>query len=374
MPFQNPIIAGDEIIYPVRVSGPSGSFDDLSAGLSFHYKGTELQDLLDAQPRGLVAYGSLTPGATSVLAETVIGYLDAPTVLGRRYRVWVNNLSDNTAGTKIEYRLRFTTDGSTPTTASAVMSSSWQLGQFESTMQSEVFPGLANSVTRKFALTAQGYTANAQVGFIGQIRLIVEDIGLDIPNTMTGAGGGTTKVYRTFDIQPIGTRSYNGAGAGLPYDNQYMMQGDAGVDGNRRSWAWFDQNSAGFGSAGSIANFAGIGAGDVVSIKLFLYYPHWYWGAGGTASLGYHNSTANLAATEPGGGTPNVIQVPGWQRNQGRWIDLVGSSIQTAMMAGTFKGFMLGNTGSADRIYYGYAYGANGVLGQCPGLKVAYYK
>jgi len=373
MPFTNPAISGDEIIYPVRVSGPSGSFDALGANQSFTYKGNELQTILDALPRGLVAWGTAQP-TFSTLNEAVVGYLDVPTVVGRRYRAWLTMISDNTAGTKAEYRVRYTTDGSIPTVSSTMLTTTWQLGQFEGAGWTEIFPGVVGSTTRKLALTMQGYTATATLGYAAQMRIVVEDIGPDMLNTWVPAGSGTTKVLRTFDIQPIGTRSYTGGGVGLPYDNQYMHQGDIGIDGNRRSWAWFDQNSAGLGSGGSLANFVGIPAGDVVSIKLFLYYPHWYWGTGGTSVLGYHNSTANLAATEPGGGIPNVAQSAGWGRNQGRWYDLVGGPIQTAMMNGTFKGFMLGNTGSADPIYYGYAYGANGVLGQCPGLKVSYYK
>jgi len=373
MPFSNPLVAGDEIIYPVRVSGPSASFEAMSVSDTFSYRGVELSDIVFGYAKGIVGHLGITPGALSVVtpAEIIIGYLDVPAEPNRMYRVWSNDLSTGSGSTQAEFMIRFTTNGTVPTTSSTILCSTNRISLWSCGIMQELVAGIEG--TLRFALTMKAHVGTPTLYYIGQVRMTVEDIGEYVAHSGVAAAPGGSAQWRTFDIQPTATRSYMGNGAYLGYDNQYMMQGDVGIDGNRRSWAWFDQNSAGLGSGGSIANLVGVGAGNISYVKLFLFYPHWYYSTGGRAVVGHHNSTT-ISNTEPGGGTPREIFNTYTARNQGKWIDLTGSAIQAAMMAGTFKGFMLGNTADSSFNDYGYAYGANGINGQQPGLQARYYK
>lgn len=422
MPFNNPILAGEELIrnsirsenfvsaleseqgigvgWSIRrdgaaefsdvvvrgdVSGGSAAFNTLAANGSLLYKGQELSTLLDVRARGVVAYGSI-PAQSRIITSTDTPILEVvfPMKTGRAYRLCVPpiRVAPSANGVNTIWFARWKTeDGTNVTNGTDIF-----LGENVHPYNNEYS---AFSVNRPafwggpdrdirvclFCVTLEG-GSRSTLNF-DPVELWVYDDGIVPANTAINRyNGGSQPIFKSFDIQPYASRTYRGDNGnsinGGQYDNLYMHQGDIGIDGNRRSWAWFDVNNTGGGNGlGSIADMNG--AASVDYLELFLYFDHWYYSSGGTAFIGYHNS-ASPSSTQPPGGIPGVIQEPWPGRDIGKWVNLKGTPIETAIRNGTFRGFMLGDTGNATRTHYGYAGGANGVNGFQPGLRAGYYK
>ena len=246
--------------------------------------------------------------------------------------------------------------------------------------------------TLRFLVSAVNYdSVNTYLEFLtGKLIISLEDIGRKSQNTGADKRGTVVipseppppppppqKVRYDFDIQPYSSRSYEGDGSLLSsgQGDTYLYQGDIGVDGNRRSWMWFDPNTAGLGSNGSLNGMFGVPLADVELCELFLFYDHWYNSSGGVSYLGWHTGNSPGANVEPAGGFPQRILTNWPGRDVGMWINLKqNGEIMDRIRDGTLKGFMLGNTGNATRNHYGYAIGANGALGRKPGFRAVYYK
>jgi hypothetical protein len=377
------------------IDADAGSIDDLSVNDSFTYKGTELTPLLNPNDaKGIVAFGTYTPGTTTTTAELAIAYLDFRSLTNRLYKIRTGVMSHSTAGQKAEFRIRTTGNGTTPTVTSGLLCTSYQVPQFEGAYCDELSSvGAGPALNVRMVLTMASATGSAvTLAYVGQIRWFVEDMGAVIAQT-----GGTTPAtpsnYHSFDIQPTASVTYTSpqSTVGPPsqgivgLNNNLMFQGDdRDGAGNYRAWCTFDRTTAGFGSGGSLTDIVGVAAANVDYMRIFLYYDHWYYvdPFGGPvpghnlqiSCLGWHNWNGTLPAFEQPGGFPNLIRTNWGGRNTGQWIDIKGTAIATAVLAGTFRGFVIGNTGSANFEEFGHCFGANGVNGRQPGFQAAYYK
>lgn len=409
MPFNNPILAGEELIrsaarsenYVQSLAGwriardgdaefASLSIRDTISVQNVIVDGTDLNEILWNRPWGLVGWGTLGSGYRETNASgTYVPLMEVEftMVRGRIYRIWAENIraTSVTSTDNVIHIVHITDDGSQPTVSSA------ELGVAEVTVPTggrytgvcwgpkSFGDGDRGDPPKRIRLLygmASIFGHRVKMNF-DDIQLWIEDIGpWKNPQQIDRyAGAVTPKTFRTFDIQPYESRSYNGSGANIGYENQYMFQGDTpGInDGNRRAWAWFDPNSAGGGSGGSINDMVGVPLADIQYFELYLNYPHWYYSTGGNAWIGYHPSTS-VSGTEPGGGVASVIVENFPARGVAKWINLKQAGFDSAFTSGYAKGIMVGNTPSGNLLDYGYAFGANGINGQRPGLRAGYWK
>lgn len=424
MPFNNPIVAGEELIRNsirsenfvsaedseegdgsgwsvnrdgtaefsdilVRgnVEGDNGAFNNVSANSTFTYKGEELQTILDALPRGLQAFGYLG-GGTYTVSGGVFRYLielDIATVPGRAYRCYSthNRATSTTTTESVRYIIAWTDNGSQPvigaggTSVGAVSQFTTPITNRTDSLQIE-YVHYADATRLRVALAFDAEFGNPVQLQFDEIKFFIEDVGPVKSDTGINrySGGGGAAVFKSFQISSYGSRSYRGNGSLYTPSSgdiqQYCMGGDAGVDGNRRSWIWFDANlNTGGNGLGSINDMQGADSFDYFDV--YLYYPHWYFGSGGTAFIGHHNSNV-ITNTEQGGGVYGE-KTEGWPgRNIGKWVSLLGTGIASAALAGTIEGITLGNTGNATLNHYGYAFGFNNGSGFAPQLRAGYYK
>lgn len=403
MPFNNPILAGEELIRTAIRSenytedgeggpgsgwainrdgsatfnnlnvrgiaeGPSASYDVVSANNSLLYKGEELSDVLMRLPQGMVAFGQIGPGSFSALAGVMQHMVEldfqipANVPTNRAYRIHTNFVRNNTptvGGENPRFLLGYTLDGSQPilvTGTTAVLGIAQTHthptvnGRDQATMISEVlYPG--PTATRiRVVLGVQG-----EFGFrvdmpYDAIKLFIEDLGPAVQNQAINryTGSSTGRQFKQWEVSANAFRSYTGAGA---YDRaDYMFQGNVAGPGNRRSWAWFPMTD--------ISDLNGVNISDVQYLDLYLFYPHWWNSGGGQAVVGWHSQGAVGGIGTPeynSGFAKQQFTYPFPGRNIGQWIDIKGSTVGTSMLSGLWRGIILGEAPNASNIYYGYA-------------------
>lgn len=399
MSFTNPIVAGEELIRSgIRskdyVSSEAGwritrdggaEFNNLTtrstlSAESILLNGDDLATIIDRLPKGLVGYGELASGIYTSTAGAATALLECSfnAEPGRAYRIYTeNNRATNaTTDSQAQLSIKMTTDGTAPTTTSDEIACSEHstslAGRYSSLQAIRVWGNGGSTVTARLLLVLSGVFGGDVTLQYDDLKIFVEDIGV-IPVASTVdrySGASAAKTFRSFEINPTDSRSYVGTGSGalVNSDNTStrMYQGDIGVDGNRRAWMWFNQTE--------IAKLVGVPLADIDYCDVYLNYDHWYYSTGGTCKLGWHTSTS-VSTVEPAGGTPSVGSYSWPGRDVGQWVSVLGvSSIMNAINAGTFKGFMIGNTGSSDLHQYGYAHGAAMGAGLRPAFRCGYWK
>lgn len=403
MPFSNPVVAGEELVRSAirsenwsdgtdgqpgagwkisrdgdatfnsvdirgSIEGDSGSFTNASVTTSFTYQGEELSTLLDGSALGIVcrtfiAAGVYTAAASTPLALLELGFTARP---GRTYRISFDEVSasSNTTGASMLTVLRYTIDGSQPTVSGGTgielgvnETKAQSVNGVESLRGSFIFQNAgAVNLTVRVLLYIVPFGGNMTAG-TRDTDMWVEDIGLTVGDTgIIRFGGGTTptKSFRSFEAGWQAKRTYDSGGS---YNTDvFCYQGLAPSTSSKRvGWAWFA-----FGAVGSpsIADLAGVGAGDIQYIDAFLYYDHWYNSGGGTCILGHHNVAAipGVGAGEPAGGIVDEVHANYTARGQGQWFSLLGTNIGNAILAGTFRGFITGDHAiNPGHQFYGYA-------------------
>lgn len=407
MGFRDPIVSGEELVrsaissedFETGVTGwriardGQAEFNTLSVRDTISVdnlivNGDDVAELITARPLGLVAYHSRqttspTVGQNITQASMRLSFTSLP---GRMYKVcWRGGVYTNGAGRGyVVPKIWWTNNGAEPTTASQMleqtavdMPGGGMVMPFK--IERHIFTpggGPVKFLMGFTTLTPAGQTFALYGGFDYPNQAWVEDLGTSFPAGGIDDNGAAAppKVLKTFDIQPYASRSYAGNGDPLDYDNQYMMSGDIHIDGNRRSWMWFDANrKTGGNGLGSMNDMQGVAAADISYLDVFLYFPHWYTSAGGRTTIGVHGINA-VTEWEQLNGVYGQKEAFWEGRNIGKWVSLKGTGIESAAMNGNFEGLILGNTGDANINNYGYAYGANGINGQQPGLRAGYYK
>lgn len=153
-------------------------------------------DALNAMPR-IIARGRRTTSSTTT--TTIVGVLrldDIPITAGKVYsiRTGTLNLDSSVAADHIRGIIRYTTDGSTPTTTSTILpgglcdSGQANAGFGEANMIETLYIPAANE-TLSLLLCVQRVNGTGSVGIVNvggyQTELIVEDIGEDPGDTGT---------------------------------------------------------------------------------------------------------------------------------------------------------------------------------------------
>lgn len=415
MPFSNPIIAGEELIRSSMRSenyvnaaeggigagwsinrdgtadfynlttrgsaeGPVAAYDTVIANNSLLYMGTELGALLTEKERGYAGYFERT--TTSVTAgvgvQATVARLTVPTVAGRAYRLkitgsmYTNGYNDG----HIDVYVRYTTSGVEPTTASPILRLTSVTNRIVGHANGfELEKGLlGNGNELKLLLCFKGLEpVGATFAMYGEatwpIIMYVEDMGAALPLLGINDDGASAppKTYRSILTGAFDSRSYQGNGTALSSGNgaQYMYQGDIGVDGNRRSWCWFDN--------ATILALQGVPYADIDYLDIYFYFQHWYYSSGGYCHIGWHDKTG-VSNTEQGGARYDVGYQQYTGRNQGRWINIKeNASLRNGLYDGYLKGIVLVKDGGNSLTDYGIALGATGGNNR-PFLRAGYYK
>ncbi|MDO4792501.1 MAG: hypothetical protein Q3999_08475, partial [Buchananella hordeovulneris] len=91
---------------------------------------------------------------------------------------------------------------------------------------------------------------------------------------------------------------------------------------------------------------------DIEKIEIYIYFPHWWYAAGGTAGIGFHGQ---LYKPSQWSGTHASVVREGVPKPGGVWVTLP-SWTHDHWKNGSYRGLTLRAPGdSTDRRYYGYA-------------------
>lgn len=343
------------------IAGQSGDFArDVSIA------GTSLLEMLDALPKGLIAWASRstksaywagTGGAQPYL------HLQFPVVAGRAYRISTTPINTDGGGTGSQARvsLHYGVQDSI-TTSGPIIHYALGLAMAESTPKSAItFNRLVTPTATGNAAVLISYQAFAGLCKIvadsnRPVILTVEDMGLAVAQTGeyrdgTGdASGGTQApdptpppVVKNYDKtwNASGTRSFIGSGAWYQYNTSYMYSG---------------LSPAGYGDLSSMAIFPAfyteLAGATITGAWVYVYYDFWYQGSGGNAYINFHG-WASLTSTAPAK-TGSFIASNGWPRAAGRWVP-IPSSQWAGLKSGQHRGITLGGSGGGYE-RYGYAH------------------
>lgn len=196
------------------------------------------------------------------------------------------------------------------------------------------------SDTKQFGIRSNGFYP---------VRLMIEDMG-PLHGTHTGVWLDTTssngvppaappaKSVRTSTWDCNFIKSFTGTGA---YYNYNVNKGYQGL------------SPAGYGNMKTIMKFpdmTGELSGSVIhSIRVYLYFEHWYYNAGGTARI----ALAGGGDTSTYTGQNPVVTSGGWPKPGGRWVT-IPTGHYWGFQNGTYRGITLEGDGTYNT--YGIAH------------------
>ena len=371
--------------YTVNSTGIA-SFDTVNAATAITLGGNDLQTEIDALPDVTTAYGIIQSGTNTAdigTTETVCFMGTANDVYDARLYLmtFMGHLATNSAvtGIRADVRVRYTTDGTTPTTASPELRIHrvW-LNDTEGRdfFFAKFYSPAADYLNWRFVITLQTNTGTCYINQTSTDRgleVAVTDLGLR-DSASSSALTQKSKSAGSPDPDPVTTykrtypaqwsRSWNNSGGDVYATNDTIKQGYYGGYGNGVSWVGFDFAQIQSDLAGA----------TVVKVEAYLYFWHWYKNAGGTASLGFHTSTATSAPGYDGAKDNLNEKLSGsWGANEGRWVDITSAGAFTAAgwKTGAHTGITISGPDSSSE-YYGKAYGNS--QGHEPQLRITYRK
>lgn len=328
-----------------------GSFQSIAVADSLTYEGREMSDHLGDIGYGVLARGTWQIGAWSPWS-TNRGLFEvaADLVAGRLYRVVCGpaQMQGDTVGDEVGAWVRYTNDGSAPSTSSTRLAYCCGTIPVAGTVISpHVIREFAADVTGTWRFLA-GYSAlahNARV-YTDSSRILslsITDLG-PAPDdiAITNDGGATPptvkKTYtRTYAASWSG--SYDGAGAYNSFYGNGVNQGYySSTNGNQKGMVGFPSTVA-----------TDLTGATVNKVEVYLYANHWFYNYGGTAVLGVHGATSRPGTFS---GSTNLLQSAGWPKPGGRWVTLP-SSLYAGFAAGTYRGVVLGPGPTTGPSYYG---------------------
>jgi hypothetical protein len=331
--------------------------------------GEDLPATLDALPQGMVVRGytgSASPSTTSEVGWFELSWELEP---GRMYKV--DSLSAVARGGNCGLRVRYTTDGSTPTVSSPILSTASAPKDF-----STPYRGMRwDNVATEKAISRLLFTV---VSFDGTTVWVdppagndgflcwVEDAGPYIDYTgalSSGGGGAAAPTTYTTTWGSTWTRSYNEPDPIRSIDGD-MWQGfyPDGYNGDNVA-------TIGFYDADIRSKLAGAA---IDKTEVYLYAEHWYYNSGGTVVLGSHNQSAPLSTYPP---YARTVDQGRWHLNkpEGRWVT-VTNVIGEWFRDGYARGLLLDALKFGHNLeYYGRFKGQN-AGGYRPHLRIHYTK
>lgn len=367
--------------YNIDTDG-NASFETVTANTDIILAGTSLTATLDALPAGLVAFGdsatSNTAGAAwtsdsvgiGSSAKSPFGFSFGPVDPTHIYQITVGyGWSSDTASNVYQHTLRVTSDGTAPTSSSGIVDdSNFNMPspvaintEFRANETYWFYPSGAIDIVKMSLFFLRTVGGSGGIKFIGsnsndKAVVSVVDWGVRTDAVAGGSLSQFNKATGTDDAAPPKTytktyscnwsRSWNSGGSDVNTTNGDLLQGSYQSYTNRLSWM-------GFPFATIQSDLVGA---TVQKVEAYLYYDHWYYNAGGTASIGYHNSTATSAPSYNGAlDTLDQKQVD-WNVGQGKWVDISSFSL-VGWKNGNITGLTISGNGSSNLQYYGRARG-----------------
>lgn len=339
----NLITAGDTTISPAGVQAPSGSFEELAVG------GDDLSTILDAFPRGIVAWGDLTQNSdfdsdTSRPARRA--ELQTRLEPKRLYRISLSShYLDTSAGSaRAVEELRYSFDYTPIFPTTSVGAGTYRGSQYRHYITGNsvyIVPG------QEFMLNTDNWDEShpfwlmwfvMSEGSNWPVRVVarrdyapilaVEDLGpsqtglLKRWNDNNGGGSQDTTpqpVRYTKTYSSNGYRCYNldGSDAGRPDVVHGLYSG--GPSRFRRRGGWTFPNMTNDLSGASVEK-----------VEMYIYCNHTHSSAGSTVrpAVWGGNMASNLTA---------FTTINGWKRNTGRWIT-IPSSYYNGFKSGSYAG------------------------------------
>jgi hypothetical protein len=389
--------------YDISNTGEA-SFEIVNANTDIIIAGASLLDELDALPKGLIAFGdstslnqvltqwtldSVTFGPNLTTAHLVASLAVGDMRADRFYRITVKFLILHSAHLNAyRYTLRYTTDGTDPTTGSAILNGSdtYQSSSVATTAAdgegawiSCIYKPPSDTEVTTFALSIAPRTSLAESANVDlsdpntQLEFSIEDMGREdrIISTQLAQlekfGGGSDPAPQTSHVKTYAanwSRGWNNSGADIYSTNDLLVQGFLSGYGTRRSWIGFPFSTIQSDLVGA----------TVTKVEVYLYFEHWHFIAGGTASIGFHTSTATSAPSY-NAGLDNLgeLEISNWGRNVGKWVNLQGAGAFTGVgwKTGAHTGITL-SAPSTNELYYGKARGNS--MSNEPQLRITYLK
>ncbi|MGI5245410.1 hypothetical protein [Dactylosporangium sp. CA-139066] len=158
------------------------------------YDGTTWRIVVPDGPRGILARRARTTASTGTTSEQGVIRLAASVVSGRAYRIWTSPLVylSNTANDVVAGRLRYTTDGSNPTTSSTILTQGSAIEPASISEASAIavpyYPATSHTLTVMLSCVRIGGTGTVSLN-VGTanptIDLVIEDMGLAVANSGT---------------------------------------------------------------------------------------------------------------------------------------------------------------------------------------------
>jgi hypothetical protein len=352
-----------------------------------------LNDILPPYPQGIIAR-SWTPAggwpATAIgTTETSLLELDQVATPGRSFKLNVIPVSfiPTNAGTQYVQTVRYTTDGSQPSTTSnivrrAVVTTVTANLNNQTPFQEYLFGIQPSAIPYRFLLTA--FVQAGTLKYQDNLEMRIEDLGNQTFNNLgvvlgTGGGGGGgqqtyTKTYvatefasyygdtASYGTGPNSQRSHN---ASTNY--QGCSSGQINGTGDQYSFARFNY--------GQIGTDLGVGA-TINWCKLRLTNNHSWYNSGMTVVCGWSSYTGGFGSPlVPGSGTHMAAET--YHINEGQTLNrTMGSWLANAITSG-FTSIVLGRSAAAtnptDLNNYGY-FAAAGNVNTAPMLTINYTK
>ena len=158
----------------------------------------DANDLIDEDsvlPRGIIARGNRVTNSTGTTTEVgVLRLDDIPMYAGRTYRIWTSPLwlDTSVANDVVAVNLRYTTDGSTPSTSSTIMTAAEAVlpnASFPNSVGISIDYSPSTDTLFSVLLTVTRASGTGTVLITGSatnpIDVVIEDIGLDPTDTGT---------------------------------------------------------------------------------------------------------------------------------------------------------------------------------------------
>lgn len=357
----------------------NASFTSVSSDNDPIFNGVALSDTLGAVPEFLAgaSRGSdIDPANTGGSAE--IGYYEftAEFQPNHLYLLQTSNiwLHPGTGCTRVDLNLRYTVSVSTTTDPPAVSITSPYFARYsgQATSAGNGFGAVISRLVRfskyahfRFLLSVASFGGPAYIEMGSELysdpalgvnvepdvaQLFAIDLG-EVAWTnravLNSGGGGTAlapKKRYIYEYYPSWSRWFRGDGS-VAGDNGDCYQGQTSyypANGNEAS------QIGGFGRAGSGQSLqSDLSGATLEKLECYLYANHWESMAGGTAVIRYHNNSSPGSLTNYAG----EIDVSGWARGQGRWVDI--TSWGSAFQGTGAKGIQVGPAPTTSGTYYG---------------------
>jgi len=343
--------------------------------------GVDVLSTLLNRPSGLEAYDIIASGTDTAeigTTETVAFRCSTSNVYNVRiYKFTLRTHIVPSAALGMDVIIRYTTDGSTPTTSSTEFTR-WRK-RFDSTNGEDVFiqkfysPGADYSQIR-FAIclvVSSGGTVHiAQTNSLRPMEFGWEDVGLDLVvgngkfAQISKSSGSPdpdpgTQIVKTYNC--LDSNSYRSDGSVNSVANGHMFQGQySSTNGNQFSLFTLPYTTIQSDLSGSTIN----------KVEVYLNNLHWYNNSGGTAVIGTHTYGTVTGAADYANVNPDISESH-YDLGQAKWVT-VSNSIGSALRDNTAKGIALGKGPSTSKTYYGYfsGFGQSGA----PKVRITYTK